>query len=1089
MRYSVGLDIGVASVGYSVLALDSNDTPYRIEMLGSRIFDKAEHPKDGSSLAKPRREARSARRRLRRHRHRLERIRGLIVSVGLLTKEELGSLYDGVLDDIYELRTRALDKVVSEKELARIMIHLAQRRGYKSNRKSAAAEGEENGRLLTAVSENALICESKGYRTVGEMFYRDEKFAKYKRNKSDDYGATIDRKAVEDEVHLIFRSQREKGSVFASEALEESYLEILLSQRSFAEGPGSGPYSGNQVDRMRGKCTFEEGCPRAAKASYSFQLFNLCQRINHIRLIIKGEVTPLNDEQRQMIYDLAHQKADLNYTHIRQLLELPDDVDFAGVRCEDGKRTEAEKKTKLKDLESYHKIKKCIEKVSVDFNDLTHEQLDAIGEALSKNQSDDVITTELEKYNIADEIIEALLGLPNFAKFGHLSVKACCKIIPYLKQGMTYDKACQAAGYDFKAEKNEPKKYLPPISPDDSEITNPVVRRAVSQTIKVINAIIREMNESPVYINIELARELAYDFNERSKIKKEQDLNADNNEKLMTQLKEYYPNPTGQDLVKFKLWQEQDGRCLYSGEYIEIERLCEPGYVDVDHIVPYSICFDDRMANKVLVLARENRQKLNRLPLQYLQGKRRDDFILLVTQSHLKSAKKSRLLKEKITDESEWKQRNLQDTQYISSYMATYIRENLMFAPYLTDRKRHVMAVNGAITSYVRKRWGIKKVREEGDLHHAVDAVVVGCITQSMINRISKYSYYKETKEKGDWIVDEETGEVMSRFPLPWGHFRDELSIRLTEDTEKLRKQLYDVNYDSYADVDIDTVNAPFVSRMCNRKVTGAAHKETIRSGRVKESGKTLSKVALTNLKLNKDGEIANYYCPESDLLLYNALKQRLTAYDGDGKKAFEGIEFRKPKSDGTPGPVVKKVKIIEPSSSMVPVLEDTGVADNDTMVRCDVFYVENDGYYFVPIYVADTVRSDLPNLAPTRSKDKNTGKKLYKEMGTENFVFSLYKYDLIRIYSKNDIRLDVVNKKSSLASKISVDGDKGLFMYYDGFDVCRVTLSGIVHDNTYEFRSIGKTMQRIEKYEVDMLGKVTKIKKEKRTDFSQMKR
>ena len=1089
MRYSVGLDIGVASVGYSVLALDSNDTPYRIEMLGSRIFDKAEHPKDGSSLAKPRREARSARRRLRRHRHRLERIRGLIVSVGLLTKEELGSLYDGVLDDIYELRTRALDKAVTEKELARIMIHLAQRRGYKSNRKSAAAEGEENGKLLTAVSENALLCESKGYRTVGEMFYRDEKFTKYKRNKSDDYSATIDRKAVEDEVHLIFLSQREKGSMFANETLEESYLEILLSQRSFAEGPGSGPYSGNQVERMRGKCTFEEGCPRAAKASYSFQLFNLCQRINHIRLIINGEIAPLNDEQRQMIYDLAHQRSELNYTHIRKLLKLPDDVDFAGVRYEEGKRTEAEKKTKLKDLESYHKIKKCIEKASASgFDVLTHEQLDAIGEALSKNQSDDAITAELKESDIDDEIIGALLSLPNFAKFGHLSVKACRRIIPYLKQGMTYDKACQAAGYDFKAEKNEPKKYLPPISPDDSEITNPVVRRAVSQTIKVINAIIREMDESPVYVNIELARELSYDFNERNRIKKEQDLNADNNEKLMTQLKEYYSNPTGQDLVKFKLWQEQDGRCLYSGEYIEIERLCEPGYVDVDHIVPYSICFDDRMVNKVLVLARENRQKLNRLPLQYLQGKKRDDFILLVTQSHLKSAKKSRLLKEKITDESEWKQRNLQDTQYISSYMATYIRENLMFAPYLTDRKRHVMAVNGAITSYVRKRWGIKKVREEGDLHHAVDAVVVGCITQSMINRISKYSYYKETKEKGDWIVDEETGEVMSRFPLPWGHFRDELSIRLTEDSVKLRKQLQDVNYDSYAEVDLETIDAPFVSRMCNRKVTGAAHKETIRSARVKESGKTLSKVALTNLKLNKDGEIANYYCPESDLLLYNALKQRLTAYGGDGKKAFEGIEFRKPKSDGTPGPVVKKVKIIEPSSSMVPVLEDTGVADNDTMVRCDVFYVENDGYYFVPIYVADTVKKDLPLLAPTQQKDEN-GHRRMKKVEEESFVFSLYPNDLIRIYSKKDISLNAANKKSSLSPKLTVDGQKGVFLYYKGMDVSTAFISGITHDNTYMHRSIGKTMQRIEKYEVDVLGRVTKIKKEKRTNFSQMKR
>ena len=131
MKYSIGLDIGIASVGYSVLALQEDDTPYRIIRLGSRVFDKAEQPKTGASLALPRREARGMRRRLRRHRHRNERIRGIIVSSGILTKDELEHLYDKPVSDIYELRTRALDESVSSEEFARILIHLAQRRGFK----------------------------------------------------------------------------------------------------------------------------------------------------------------------------------------------------------------------------------------------------------------------------------------------------------------------------------------------------------------------------------------------------------------------------------------------------------------------------------------------------------------------------------------------------------------------------------------------------------------------------------------------------------------------------------------------------------------------------------------------------------------------------------------------------------------------------------------------------------------------------------------------------------------------------------------------------------------------------------------------
>ena len=66
MGYTIGLDIGITSVGWSVIEDDSNGNPIRIIDLGSRIFDAAEKPKDGSPLAKERRDARGLRRRLRR---------------------------------------------------------------------------------------------------------------------------------------------------------------------------------------------------------------------------------------------------------------------------------------------------------------------------------------------------------------------------------------------------------------------------------------------------------------------------------------------------------------------------------------------------------------------------------------------------------------------------------------------------------------------------------------------------------------------------------------------------------------------------------------------------------------------------------------------------------------------------------------------------------------------------------------------------------------------------------------------------------------------------------------------------------------
>ena len=240
MRYNIGLDIGIASVGFAVMELDENDLPIKIIRNGSRIFDAAENPKDGAPLAEPRREARGARRRTRRRKHRKERIRSLIVTQNILKREQLNALYNGQLVDIYELRAQALDRVVSNEELSRILLHLAQRRGFKSNRETDEEPKDAKG-LLKSIKENSA--ELSKYRTVGEMFYYRKKENAEKnpglgekvRNAPNDYSNTVTRADVADEVREIFSCQRELGNSFCAADFEENYLKILLSQRSFEE--------------------------------------------------------------------------------------------------------------------------------------------------------------------------------------------------------------------------------------------------------------------------------------------------------------------------------------------------------------------------------------------------------------------------------------------------------------------------------------------------------------------------------------------------------------------------------------------------------------------------------------------------------------------------------------------------------------------------------------------------------------------------------------------------------------------------------------------------------------------------------------
>ena len=1081
LPYAIGLDVGITSVGWAAVALDGEDRPCGIIGMGSRIFDAAEQPKTGDSLAAPRREARSARRRLRRHRHRNERIRALLVSAGLVTKEQLDRLFDGQLEDIYALRVRALDECVTREELARILLHLSQRRGFRSNRKGAATK--EDGELLTAVSANRERMRENGYRTVGELLLKDAAYREHKRNKGGNYIATVGREMVEDEARQIFAAQRSLGNDAAAEALETAYFEILLGQRSFDEGPGDGsPYAGGQIERMVGTCTFEPGETRAARACYSFEYFSLLEAINHIRILENGAGTALNGEQREKLISLAHRSADLNYAKIRKELGLTDSQTFNMVaygKADDP--AEAEKKTRFNHLKAYHQMRSAFEKAAKgSFVTITREQRNAIGQTLSLYKTSAKIRPALADAGLTEAEIDTAETL-SFSKFGHLSAKACDRIIPFLEQGMRYSEACEAAGYDFKAHGGEKSRLLPPLGEaEKADLTSPVVLRAISQTIKVVNAIIRERGGSPTFLNIELAREMARDFSERNKIKKEQDQNRARNERLLERIKTEYgkASPTGQDLVKLKLYEEQAGVCAYSLKQMSLEHLFDANYAEVDHIVPYSLSFDDSYKNKVLVLAKENRDKGNRLPLQYLSGKRREDFIVWVNASVRDYRKRQNLLKENITpeDEARFKDRNLQDTKTASRFLLNYIADHLEFAPFAGERKKHVTAVNGSVTAYLRKRWGITKLRANGDMHHAVDAAVIACTTDGLIQKVSRYARWQENRYGGgdpSFVVDGATGEVVAEFPTPWPKFRQELEARLSPDPARA---VLGLGLPLYMSGEIRP-RPLFVSRMPRRKVTGAAHKETVKSAKALEDGLLVVKKPLTALKLDKDGEIADYYKPESDRLLYEALRDRLRAFGGDGKKAF-AEPFRKPKHDGSPGPVVNKVKLCEPTTLSVPVHGGLGAADNDSMVRIDVFHVEGDGYYFVPVYVADTLRPELPNRACVAFKPYEE----WKEMEAKDFCFSLYPNDLIRVTHKKALKLALVNKESTLPEIREV---KGEFLYYISAGISVASVACRNHDNTYEIKGLGiKTLEKLEKYTVDVLGGLHRVEHEPRMGF-----
>lgn len=1147
-NYRIGLDIGITSVGWAVLQDNSQDEPERIVDLGVRIFDVAENPKNGDALAGPRRDARSVRRRLRRRRHRLERIKWLFEENGLIEVDSFMERYHKEhLPDVYQLRYEALDRKLKDDELAQVLLHIAKHRGFRSTRK-AETKDKENGAVLKATTENQKLMQEKGYRTVGEMLYLDDAFRSAcpwnergyiltPRNKAENYQHTILRAMLVEEVHAIFAAQRALGNEKTTEELEKKYIDIMTSQRSFDMGPGNqadgtpSPYAMEGFGDRVGKCTFEKEEYRAPKGTYTAELFVALQKINHIRLIDEfGTGRFLTEEERSLVVELLKSSKEVKYSAVRKKLKLDPAVKFNTLNYSAKKKEETEEmriknteNTKFVGMPSSYQYKKCLEDRVKDMPELEMAELfDQVGEVLTAYKNDDSRTVRLEQLGLSTEEIGGLLELTP-SGYQRVSLKAMRKMLPYLKAGMIYDKACAEAGYEFRALNDTHKMHLlkgEAVNEVLNDITNPVVKRSVSQTIKVINAIVLKYG-SPQAVNIELAREMAKNFTDRTNMRKDMENRQKENEKVKKKLQELgKANPTGQDILKYRLWQDQQGRCIYSGKVIPLEELFDGAY-DIDHILPYSITFDDSYRNKVLVTAQENRQKGNRIPYEYFGAdeKRWNAYESLVKALIQDYRKQQKLLKKAFTaeEQQEFKERNLNDTKYITRVVYNLIRQNLELAPLnRPEKKKQVWAVNGAVTSYLRKRWGLPQKDRFTDTHHAMDAVVIACCTDGMIHKISRYMKGRELQySRGFKLVDEETGEVFERdnfrreewdkkfgvrVPLPWITFRDELDVRMAKgDPVNFLKTHPDVEREidypawMYGEEEspiekgrfITYIRPIFVSRMPNHKVTGAAHDATIRSARdYKERGVVITKMPITELKLNKDNEIEGYYDKDSDRLLYNALVRQLALAGNDPKKAFAN-DFHKPKADGTEGPVVRKVKIEKKQTSGVLVRkmeverrhqekesEYTGIASNGAMVRIDVFR-ENGKYYFVPVYTADVVRKVLPNRAATANKPYSE----WRVMDDANFIFSLYARDLIHVKSKKDMKTTLNNGTSYL--------QKELYGYFTGADIATASIAGIANDSSFKFRGLGiQSLEIFEKCQVDILGNISVVRQEKRQLF-----
>jgi CRISPR-associated endonuclease Csn1 len=918
----LGLDLGPNSIGWALLDDDpENPCESTLIDLGVRVFPEGVDNFDTSkelSRNEDRRIARGMRRQIRRRARRRRQLSEALIQVGLWPQNsaEQASLYQ---HDPYTLRKRALVERMEPFEIGRVLLHLNQRRGFLSNRKKDRGDKEVQG-MLAEINELAQAMESQGSETIGEHFAKALSVDPLMPIR----GQHTHRGMFEHEFETIWNRQAKYHPQLLTEQLKygklgkQSYPRKPIPvwderRQGMAPLEAFGIYGSIFFQRpmywpksVVGLCEFEPKQKRCPRADRHAQRFRLLQEVNNLRYSdpdARGrDEMRLTDQQRKLLLDFfaTHEKA--TFDQIRKKLGFLESVKF---NLERGERSA------LKGM-----VVDCLmaKAVSKSWHDRPDEEKDAIVRMLVDNErEDDAIVAKLVKeFGFATDEAEAALGVDFPPGYVNLSLMAIDKLLPHLERGLVYQaatdpemSALHAAGY---LRRDELRRRLFDKLPDPcrvragdlriGDIPNPVVKRALVELRKVVNAIIREYGK-PAAVHLEMARTMQMGKERRSEMNSAMRKREAEREAAAEVLRDLGIKVTRDSILRHLLWLEQSHECVYCGKTISQKQLFT-GEADIDHILPYSRCLDDSQMNKVVCHRKCNHGKGNCTPYEWLAASEPDAYerVCLHAGTLLKKGllpyRKYRRFLQKELELDQFIARQLTDTGYIAQATGEFLR-------CLFEKDHQVLGLKGQLTAELRWQWGLEKALEEmpdspawrennndvrpGDKnradhrHHAIDAVVIALTNRSRLRQLSDIVDRGGARRHGE-ILDE-----------PWPTFRDDV---------------------------IEAIRRLNVSYRVERKVAGKLHEETL-YGPTRSPGEWVVRKPVDSLS---PAEVERIRDPGIKRIVVSKLEEAGIEF-GRGKK----VDAKKMKAaladlKMPSGVRIKKVRVVKPELTIQPMRE-----------------------------------------------------------------------------------------------------------------------------------------------------------------------
>ena len=418
-------------------------------------------------------------------------------------------------------------------------------------------------------------------------------------------------------------------------------------------------------------------------------------------------------------------------------------------------------------LSTYHDILKIIRDKEFMDDPKNGDILENVIHTLTIFEDREMIKQRLAQYNsIFDEKVIKALSRKHYTGWGKLSAK----LIDGIRDKQTGKTILDYLMDDGKSNRN----FMQLIKDDELSFTeiiqkaqvvgdtdnlrqvvqnlpgSPAIKKGILQSIKIVDELVKVMGHAPESIVIEMARENQTTARGKKNSQQRYKRIEDSLKNLASGLDSNILKENPTDNIQLQndrlfLYYLQNGKDMYTGEALNINQLSS---YDIDHIIPQALIKDDSLDNRVLTSSKDNRGKSDNVPSLEVVEKMKAFWQQLLDSKLISERKYNNLTKAERErgglnelDKVGFIKRQLVETRQITKHVAQIL--DARFNKEVTEKNKKnrnvkIITLKSNMVSNFRKEFGLYKVREINDYHHAHDAYLNAVVAKAILKKYPK---------------------------------------------------------------------------------------------------------------------------------------------------------------------------------------------------------------------------------------------------------------------------------------------------------------------------------------------------------------